>query len=656
MASENTGGTDVTTAAAAAGSTVDVALLLRQLRQRDAHARNGTEQSHHELAHRVGCSPASIGFYLSGVTLPPGDHLDDLARSLGASAQERSALATARERVSMVAPAATAALTVVPRALPPAPAGFVGRAQALAELDAAIGDVGDGTLTGMAAGGPGGPLVISAVAGMAGVGKTALALHWAYRSAQLFPDGQLFVNLRGYDPEEPMTVATALQVLLAALDVPAASLPSDVDERTALYRELLHGRRVLVILDNAASDEQVRALLPPAPGIALVTSRDRLPGLVDRRGARRVTLDALPEADAASLLQQLVGERCHVEPKAVRRLLERCGRLPLALRVAAEIATARPREALADLLAEFESDRPGLDSFETGDARSDLREVFSWSLRSLPAPAAEAFCFLGLAPVEAIDAYGLAALSESVPERAQEQLDVLVRAHLLADAGDGRYRMHDLLRAYALELPHQRLAPGIRDAALHRQLAYYLATTTAATDLRFPYRLGTTSRQPPQSPSEVRTPPLSTPEQATAWLAAERVALVRLVLGATDAGRPEYAVALAFALAPQLNEDFIDDALAVFAAGRAAAVDEIDRTHMDRCLGFICSNLGRIDEAAEHFKRAIATFTPHGDPAGTAPMIGGLGILCAFEGRFEDARTHLLRAQQLVRDAGLRSQ
>ncbi len=284
----------------------------------------------------------------------------------------------------------SASVPSVPRQLPADAIPFLGRARELAELDRHLV----------------GPAVY-VVTGTAGVGKTTLAVHWAHRVRDArFPDGQLYVNLRGYDPAEPMSAGDALAGALRALGVAGREVPADTEERATRYRSLLDGRRMLIILDNAAAVEQVRPLLPGTSACAvIVTSRDSLAGLVAREGARRLELDLLPRADAVALLRALIGGRADADPAAAAALVRQCARLPLALRVAAELAAARPAQPLAQLAGELADEQRRLDLLEAGgDPRTAVRGVLSWSCRHLPADAGRAFRLLGLHPGPDFDA------------------------------------------------------------------------------------------------------------------------------------------------------------------------------------------------------------------------------------------------------------
>ncbi|WP_307782092.1 BTAD domain-containing putative transcriptional regulator [Streptomyces sp. MBT65] len=317
---------------------------------------------------------------------------------------------------------------VVPAQLPLEAAGFTGREEELARLEKVLG-AGAGTVRPTA-------VVVSAVSGTAGVGKTALAVHWAHRARDRFPDGQLYVNLRGYDPERPLTAPDALVRFLTALGVSERDIPAEPDDRAARYRTEVADRRMLIVLDNAATVEQVRPLLPGTGSCAvLVTSRDSLAGLVAREGAQRLDLDPLPADAARTLLRRLIGPRAEAEPEAVDTLAAQCARLPLALRVAAELAAARPGTPLTDLVAELADQQRRLYLLDAeGDPRAAVVTVFSWSLRQLPTEAARTFRLLGLHPGPDLDASAAAALTGGSTADARRALDVLARAHLVQRA------------------------------------------------------------------------------------------------------------------------------------------------------------------------------------------------------------------------------
>jgi DNA-binding SARP family transcriptional activator len=353
----------------------------------------------------------------------------------------------------------------VPAQLPADVGGFTGRAAELAELSRLLApeqvDDLDGAPT---------ELPIAAICGTAGVGKSALAVRWAHRARARFPDGQLYVNLRGFDPDLPVTAPGALAGLLTALGVPGHEIPADQDARAARFRTALAGRRMLLVLDNARSVEQVRPLLPGTPTCAvLVTSRDSLAGLVAQHGARRLPLEPLPALAATALLRRLIGPRVDAEPAAAGMLADQCARLPLALRVAAELASSRPTVPLIDLVGMLADQRRRLDLLDAGgDPLTAVRAAFSWSYRRLPVDAARMFRLLGLHPGPDLDAHAASALAGVSLGEAGRLLDLLTRASLLCGTRAGRFMMHDLLRAYAAWLATFEESDDDRRRALDR--------------------------------------------------------------------------------------------------------------------------------------------------------------------------------------------
>jgi DNA-binding SARP family transcriptional activator/DNA-binding XRE family transcriptional regulator len=536
----------------------------------------------------------------------------------------------------------------VPRQLPPAVPHFTGRAAELAILTALLNRPGDAKGTHAA-------VVISAIDGTAGVGKTALAVHWAHRAAGRFPDGQLYVNLRGYDPGQPMPAADALAGFLRALGVPGQDIPADQDERAARYRSLLSGRRMLVVLDNASDAGQVRPLLPGAPScMTLVTSRDALAGLVARDGATRLDLDLLQSGDAVALLRALVGGRADADPQAAAALAARCARLPLALRIAAELAAARPATSLAELAAELAGQHQRLDLLDAdGDDRTAIRAVFSWSYQNLAQPAARLFRLTGLHPGPDVTVHAAASLAGITPAKARRLLDELARAHLLVEQIPGRFGCHDLLRAYAIELAARTGARAARRAALGRLLDYYLHTATAADRLLYPFRrpIALAAPRPGATPDG-----LASHGQALAWLDAEHHGLVAAVSLAAEKGFDVHAWQLAFSLETFLyrrghwHDWAATQHTALAAACRLGDRDAQALAHSG--IGNAQIYARRPGDALSHLATALRLRKEAGDIDGQARVHLYIGQALESQGRFREALTHGRQALRLSRTTG----
>jgi DNA-binding SARP family transcriptional activator/Tfp pilus assembly protein PilF len=542
-------------------------------------------------------------------------------------------------------PATTGQAPPLPqRQLPPAARHFTGRQAELESLSSLL-DQPSGS----------GTVVISAIGGTAGVGKTALALQWAHQVAEHFPDGQLYVNLRGYDRDQPMAAADALAGFLRALGLPGQEIPPGEDERAARYRSLIAGRRMLVVLDNAGSVEQVRPLLPGAPGCAVVvTSRDALAGLVARDGAERLDLDLLPLADAVTLLRALIGARADADPEALAALAAQCVRLPLALRVAAELAVSRPEIPLADLAVELADQQRRLDLLDAGeDTRTAVRAVFSWSYRHLNADAARAFRLLGLHPGADIDAYATAAIAAVTLEQVRHLLSQLTRAHLIQPAGPGRYGMHDLLRAYARELADSHDTEPERQAALARLFDHYLSTAAAAMDALFPAER---HRRPSIPAAASPAPPVAGPAAARDWLDAERACIVAVARDAAGHGWPRHCIQLAATVQRYLDDGcYYPEAAAIHGSARQAARNAGDADAEGtalRNLGFIDVRQGRYSQAAGRLQQALALYREIGDRPGQAVVLGNLGIMDWQQGCYQRAADRQQQALDLFREMG----
>ena len=529
----------------------------------------------------------------------------------------------------------------VPAELPADVAGFTGRVDELAELDR------------LSAGSRTGALAICTVSGTAGVGKTALVLHWAHRVRHRFPDGQLYLDLRGYDPDQPVPPNEALARLLEALGLAAGDIPVTQDARTRRYRTEIAGRRVLVVLDNASSVDHVRDLLPGSPScVVVVTSRDSLAGLVALWGARRLELDPLSADDARTLLHELIGIRSFDDPAAVGDLVEQCARLPLALRVAAELAVTRSATPLARLAGELRDRQRRLRLLDGGgDSRAAVRTVLSWSYRHLPADAARMFRAVGWQPGHDVDLHAAAALAGHDPDDAVRLLDVLARAHLVALDSHCRYGMHDLLRAYAVELSADLDAEADRTAGVTRLLDHYLAATEAAMDLLYPTD---GSHRGGQRDAAV---PLTVAADPRSWLDAERHNLVAACAHAATHGLAGHAIDLANVLYRYLEGGYHADALTVHAYGLRAAGESGDRSgeaYALTNLGAAYRLLGQYDPAVDRLSQALSLHRTTGDRHGEARTLSNLGIVADRLGRYDDAAAHLTEALGGYRELGNR--
>jgi DNA-binding SARP family transcriptional activator len=518
----------------------------------------------------------------------------------------------------------------VPAQLPADVRGFTGRDAELAELDR------------MLSAEP--PMTIAAVAGTAGVGKTALAVHWAHRVRERFPDGQLYVDLRGYGPDEPVTAADALAGFLRALGLDGPMIPEDLGERAARFRSLVDRKRVLVLIDNARTVDQVRPLLPGSTaGFTLVTSRDTLAGLVAREGAHRVGLARLPVEDAVGLLRELLGIRADAEPEAVGALVERCARLPLALRVAAELVRARPGRAIAELAAELASRQDTLDLLDVdGDPHTAVRAVFSWSYRQLEPAAACVFRLLGVHPGHDVAQDAVAAMSGREPKEARRVLDALVRANLVDLTPGRRYQPHDLLRFYAAELAAEA---GDTEEPLARLFDHYLATACAAMDVIAPHEA---NRRPKTTGGRT----FDSYETAIRWLDGERANLVAVTQHADD----HYVCAMSDTLWRYLSiRGFHDEALALHTRALRAAQalgDAAAEANARRTFASATFRAGHASLALEHLERARDLYQRVGDRSMEAASWNNIGIMYWRQGDLSKAADCFRHARTIYAEAG----
>ena len=532
----------------------------------------------------------------------------------------------------------------IPRQLPAAVRHFTGRRT---ELD---------TLTDLLdAGAAAGAVTITAIDGMAGVGKTALAVCWAHRVADRFPDGQLYVNLHGFAPDRrPVVPAEAVRGFLGALGVPPAQIPADPDAQTALYRTLVAGRRILIVLDNARDAGQVRPLLPGSPPAAVVvTSRNQLTGLAAVDGARLLTLDLLTLPEARDLLSARLGTaRVAAEPEAVHRIIAVSARLPIALAIVAARTEANPR-FLADVAQELDQAGQCLDVFDGGDPAADVRAVFSWSYATLSAPAARLFRLIGLHPGPDLSVPAAASLVACPPAQAQALLNELTRVNLIAEPARGRYTLHDLIRAYAIQLAHTAEPDDERDAATLRILDHYLYSAFAADRLLDKDRDAILLT--PAHPGVVVECRIDY-RGALDWFATEHTVLLTAVDLAVRAGLDAHAWQLAWTLWTFLDWQghWHDHACvgrtAVSAAARLGDLDAQAIAH--RQLARAYTRLGRFDDAHALLVHALDLYISADDRTGQANTHNNIAIV--WERRGEPARglDHARQAFDLFRGAG----
>lgn len=506
-------------------------------------------------------------------------------------------------------------------------------------------------------GSPPSTVVISAIGGMGGIGKSTLAVHWAHRVAGRFPGGQLYVNLRGFDPTgSALTPDEAVRGFLDALGVPPMRIPAGLDAQVALYRSLLARRRVLILLDNARDTEQVRPLLPGSPGcLVIVTSRNRLTGLVAGEGAHPLTLDQLSPAEAHDLLARRLGSgRLAAEPRAADEIIARCARLPLALAIVAAHACAHPGFPLSAIADEVNESHGSLDAFTGGDdITTDVRAVFSWSYKALSAPAARLFRLLGLHAGPDISAPAAAALAGLAPREARGLLAELTRAHLLTEHFPGRYTLHDLLRVYAAERVRVEETPQERDLALQRLLTWYLHTADAA----YPHITPTRRRIPLEPrPEDCRPLEFTTHERALDWCEIERPNLIVAVHQAAQAGHTGTAwrlpaVLWGFFYLRSHVHDWLDTTRTGLAAARGAGDREGQAQGLSDTAAAL-RNAGRFDEAVEHLHQALALSRELGDRVARASVIANLGDAYLHAGRLREAVEYARRGLALDRIAG----
>jgi DNA-binding SARP family transcriptional activator/tetratricopeptide (TPR) repeat protein len=541
--------------------------------------------------------------------------------------------------------AARPAITALRRQLPAAPESFTGRTAELDRLDTILAVSEESPTT----------VAVCVVSGTAGVGKTALTLHWAHRVADRFRDGQLYVNLRGFDPGgSVLSPDEALRTLLEALDIPSERIPARPEAQAALYRSVLAGRRTLLVLDNARDVGQLRPLLPGTPGcLVMVTSRDQLTGLIAGHGAQVLPLQLLTMAEARRLLARRLGQRrVAAEPQAVNEIVIRCARLPLALAVAAARAATRPHLTLAALANDLRRNHSALDALADVDPTIDLRAVLSWSYGSLSPDAALLFRLLAVHPGPDISVAAAASVVGVTAVRARALLAELAGAHLVTEHLLGRYLMHDLLRAYAAELAQTHSSGTERRDAVRRMLDHYLHTAHTAARQLDPHRGHEITLGP--AADRVSTEEPDSYDRAVAWFDAERAVLLAAIDLAARDGAEVYTWPLVWTLAEYLHRQghwqdwVIAGRTALDAAQRVG--DRSGEAISHRGLGSAHAMLAGYDDADEHYRCALDLYAPD-DHVGQAHTRHNLAVVCIKQQRITDALGHVQEALRLYRIA-----
>ncbi|TDD61898.1 tetratricopeptide repeat protein [Kribbella antibiotica] len=538
----------------------------------------------------------------------------------------------------------TRAAWPIPAQLPHAVADFIGRENELKRLNEAT--------TGEAASRS---LIIAAIEGAAGVGKTALAVRFAHELAGSFPDGQLFLNLRGFDPHHsPTATEDALGHLLRALGADPAASRGDLAEQSALYRSLLAGKRVLLVLDNAVSADQVRPLLPGTPGsLAVVTSRNRLSGLVAVNGAIRVRLDVLPNEESVELLHRIFSaHQVGATTDSLEQLADLCGQLPLALRIAAEQFTCQMGE-LEDFLTELRVEHQRLDLLSRSDDRlMAIRSVLSLSYHGLTPCAARTFRLLGLHPGVDFSTGVVAALLGTTVEVAAQQLGLLIQWHLLEQVSRDRYRLHDLVRIYAADCAFADEPPAEVAAAVTRSIDWYLASALAARDVLAP-GLGRIDVVLPAFESPPRS--FADYKDAVTWVGLELPTLADMVQLAVVRGLHESATQLVTCLGALYHcTSRWPEWLRVIAIGQTAAERTGDRMAQGRLhndSGVANYHLGHQREAIAGHEAAVKIFTALDDQDNPA-VAANLAVAYSMLGRQLDALPLLEHAMKIAEAHG----
>lgn len=522
----------------------------------------------------------------------------------------------------------------VPRELPGPQQKFVDHDEQLAQLNGIADslDQVDHSLT-------------AVLSGTAGVGKTSLALFWAHRERGRFPDGQLYINLRGYDPGTPVSAVAALDRFLRALGVPAGEIPIELEARSAAFRSAVAGRRILIVLDNAADVSQIRDLLPGEPGcLVLVTSRSDLPGFGSRAGVHRVPIDTLSDLDAAELFASVTrGHRDLGDPSSHAEIVRLCARLPLALRIAAERAVTFPDVPYTDIVAQLRDESRLWEalSIEDEGELADVRAVFAWSYRALSAPAARLFRLLGTGLGPGFATGAAAALGGLTISDARTRLSELAKIHLVERRGTDRYEFHDLLRAFAADQAHREDTPADLERANERMLTWYLHMAKELSCVTGNDSLGLDAGEVPAGLEIPRFPDATA---ARAWFRAERTNLEAAVARAVASGLDELSWRIpGVLLGVYAKDSMIDGWIGTAELGLAAARRLGDRTGqsvMMESLGKAYAQSDRFAEAVEYQQESLSLRTDLGDVRGQARSLNALGLASWRAGELAAAETY----------------
>jgi DNA-binding SARP family transcriptional activator len=523
-----------------------------------------------------------------------------------------------------------------PAQLPPRTGHFTGRAQELEALTRALDDALGDTR-------------IAVVSGPAGIGKTALAVQWGHATADRFPDGQLFLDLRGHSPDTTIGPAEALAHMLRSLGVPGDRVPVDLSERTSLYRSLMYGKRMLVVLDNAGRAEDLLPLVPATAGsLLVVTSRNQLAALATHHAVHAVGIDALDHGEAIGLLCRVLGaQRVDAEPDQAAELVELCGRMPLPLRIVAAKLVAGTHRKIGEVVAELVTVGRLEALAVEGDSRS-VRTVFASAYRALSPPAARMFRLLGLHPGPTFAGHLGAAVTASTPANAGRYLDELATAHLVVDLKGGRYRFHDLIRLYAHERAQVDEDATGRDDAVGRIVDWYLAVAEAANQVldRNRDRVVPTPRyRPPELPFRAEH------QDTLAFLDGERDNLTPVVGFAAQHGHPAAAWQLTYLLTGFFDaRGHWSDRVVACRLGLAAAQrlgEPVAEGLMHSALGMAYAMTRSFDEAIDHHQRALELMRASGDDRGEGHAYNNIATAYAGQQRFDDAIEAFQRALAL---------